>query len=50
LNVPLKCAFIAEELELEVKEKEIRKSNPIVILGGKVAIWMAVTSGVGVLV
>ena len=32
------------------KRKEIRKSNPIVILGGKVDIWMAVTSGAGVLV
>ena len=36
--------------KLEVKEKEIRKSNPIVILGGKVDIWMAGTSGAGVLV
>ena len=36
--------------ELEVKEKEIRKSNPIVILGGMVDIWMAGASGAGVLV
>ena len=36
--------------KLEAKEKEIRKSNPIVILGGKVDIWMAGTSGAGVLV
>ena len=39
-----------EKKELKVKEKEIRKSNPIVILGGKVDIWMAGTSGAGVLV
>jgi hypothetical protein len=36
--------------KLEVKEKEIRKSNPIVILGGKVDLWIAGTSGAGVLV
>ena len=36
--------------ELEVKEKEIRKSNPIVILGGKVDLWIAGTSGAGVFV
>ena len=35
---------------LEVKEKEIRKSNPIVILGGKVDLWIAGTLGAGVLV
>ena len=36
--------------ELEIKEKVIRKSNPIVILGGMVDIWIAGTSGAGVLV
>ena len=36
--------------ELEVKENEIRKSNLIVILGGKVDIWMAGFSGAGVFV
>ena len=36
--------------ELEVKEKDIRKSNSIVILGGKVHIWMDGTSGAEVLV
>ena len=36
--------------KLEVKEKEIRKSNSIVILGGKVDLWIAGTSGAGVLV
>ena len=35
--------------ELEVKEKEIRKSNPIFILGGKFDIWMAGNSGAGML-
>ena len=37
-------------LNLKVLEKEIRKSNPIVILGGKVDLWIAGTSGAGVLV
>ena len=37
-------------LELEVKEKEIKKSNPIFILGGKVDLWIAGTSGAGLLV
>ena len=36
--------------KLEVKEKEIRNSNPIVVLGGKVDLWIAGTSGAGVLV
>ena len=36
--------------KLEVKEKEIRKSNPIVIMGGRVDLWIAGTSGAGVLV
>ena len=39
-----------EVRELKVKEKDIRKFNPIVILGGKVDIWMAGTLGSGVLV
>ena len=54
-----------EVRELEVKEpevqnqkgpgaggyaKDIRKPNPIVILGGKVNIWMVGTSGAGVFV
>ena len=37
-------------LKLKVMEKEIRKSNPIVILGGKVDLWIAGTSDEGVLV
>lgn len=37
-------------LKLKVMEKEIRKSNPIVILGGKVDLWIAGTSVAGVLV
>ena len=39
-----------EKKKLKVKEKEIRKSNPIVILEGKVNIWMAGISGAGLLV
>ena len=39
-----------KDWKVEVKEKEIRKSNPIVILGGKVDLWIAGTSGAGVLV
>ena len=30
-------------MKLKVMEKEIRKSNPIVILGGKVDLWIAGT-------
>ena len=37
-------------LKLKVMKKEIRKSNPIVILGGKVDLWIAGTSDAGVLV
>ena len=37
-------------MKLKVMEKEIRKSNPIVILGGKVDLWIACTSDAGVLV
>ena len=37
-------------LKLKVMEKEIIKSNPIVILGGKVDLWIAGTSNAGVLV
>ena len=37
-------------LKLEVNEKEIRKSNPIVILGGKVDLYISGTSCAGVLV
>ena len=36
--------------KLKVKEKEIRKFNSIVILGGKIDLWIAGTSGAGVLV
>ena len=37
-------------LKLKVMEKEIRKSNPIVILGAKVDLWITGTSDAGVLV